>query len=1043
MKRWIKYVLLMIVTLSGVGVSVLEVAAEEVDNHQPMAPDTVVPNEAAQSQPIAPVEENQEETVPSIDVQPPATQPQVDNTADFKIQTIPYTQTLSDYPDDTSKIMNSHSEAKTNAGLNQLMVEQANLPATYKSSADEIESGKVIKSQPTVFTTLGGANHMVAFYNSIEDAVNKNNPIPISGASYDGWYEDTFKQDGVNLAKVKIGGMEGYVDVSDIQIIPPTLVKARSFYQKENNNWIYYEANDPIMSDQYTTYNLGKAPRGVKNNTKYVLTGDEEYTPMDGGKSVRSFNYFQNLPGRVTTSYNANDFKRYLASRGRSDSQYYNATQAFFDAQNLKGVNALLLFAMANHESAYGTSYFARSCNNYYGRGAYDSDPGQACKIVGFDRPYDGAAAQAFFLSNDFFDTLDWRYYGSHPGNKASGMNVKYASDPNWGAKLASHMQQADAYLGSKDYNKYSIATTNGSTVYKDAALQQVQKVTGAGKPINDYNTRPGIPVVVTGSDHGNYEIQLDNGRNLGPSGELFAIMAQHGQFPQYDGNSPYGAFVPNGVSSFCTEYKNFDQNQGYVPGNSLTILNHHNFISPQDVSQDSKYPIINNNVQGPIAYSVYQNGKWQDPVGNNNIIGDVNSDSPITAITIDNKTNLKSLPFRTHVSMEGWKSIKDDGEISGSDHLDHAVEAIQLDPNTDLLNNYDVYYRVHSKSFGWMDWAKNGNISGSVGKATAINAMQVYVVNKGATFAGSFTQPYICDTFTYQTHHSLSGWSTMLSNNDVSEDINNQHQLEAIRIFLPTNIQGNVDAQAYCQDYGWIQPVHNGEVIGTVGQSKRMESYRLHLTGDISNRYQLVSKAFVSGFGYTSVGQDNDVIGSQHIATPMYQVVVRLIDKNDKVKPTKNTLVSDIFSAQGHVESIGWMPNAYPGQIVGTQGRGLRLEAIKIFNQFGDNSNITYQAHVQDIGWQDWVKNGELAGTQGRSLRMEALRIKLEGRAASYYDVYYRAHVQNIGWQNWVKNGELAGTQGRCLRMEALEIKIVLKSNYQNTDIELNRRGA
>lgn len=96
--------------------------------------------------------------------------------------------------------------------------------------------------------------------------------------------------------------------------------------------------------------------------------------------------------------------------------------------------------------------------------------------------------------------------------------------------------------------------------------------------------------------------------------------------------------------------------------------------------------------------------------------------------------------------------------------------------------------------------------------------------------------------------------------------------------------------------------------------------------------------------------------------------------------------------------------------------------------NNLPYKGSIQYRAHVQTDGWQQWVGEGELAGTEGRSLRMEALQINLSGDLAKYYDVEYRAHVENDGWQNWVKNGALAGTQGRGLRMEALQIRLVKK---------------
>jgi len=54
-------------------------------------------------------------------------------------------------------------------------------------------------------------------------------------------------------------------------------------------------------------------------------------------------------------------------------------------------------------------------------------------------------------------------------------------------------------------------------------------------------------------------------------------------------------------------------------------------------------------------------------------------------------------------------------------------------------------------------------------------------------------------------------------------------------------------------------------------------------------------------------------------------------------------------------------------------------LEAIQIQleGDIGDFS-VIYQAHVQNITWQEVVKNGEIAGTTGKSLRLEAIKIFL-----------------------------------------------------------------
>ena len=43
-------------------------------------------------------------------------------------------------------------------------------------------------------------------------------------------------------------------------------------------------------------------------------------------------------------------------------------------------------------------------------------------------------------------------------------------------------------------------------------------------------------------------------------------------------------------------------------------------------------------------------------------------------------------------------------------------------------------------------------------------------------------------------------------------------------------------------------------------------------------------------------------------------------------------------------------------------------------------SGDVTYSAHVQNIGWQDWKKDGEISGTVGEKLQMEAVKIKLTG---------------------------------------------------------------
>ena len=112
----------------------------------------------------------------------------------------------------------------------------------------------------------------------------------------------------------------------------------------------------------------------------------------------------------------------------------------------------------------------------------------------------------------------------------------------------------------------------------------------------------------------------------------------------------------------------------------------------------------------------------------------------------------------------------------------------------------------------------------------------------------------------------------------------------------------------------------------------------------------------------------------------------------------------------------------------LGTSGKGLRIEAIKIRANTNYKGSVEYSTHVQNIGWQNFVSDGNIAGTVGSSLRIEAIKIRLTGDLANHYDIYYRVHSQNIGWLDWAKNGEEAGTLDCSLRLEGIEIKLVSK---------------
>lgn len=943
----------------------------------------------------------------------------------FEVVYQDYQQTSRDtYNENTDEMSNAHSEGKNNAGNQELIINTNGRSATLNEEGIEIINGKIVKSEPTVFSTLGGSSKLVPFYKSVDDCINRENQIPISGAAYDGLYLETIVKDGSYIAKVVIGGLEGYVDVNNIQIIPSELVKARSYYVNENGIWNLYEANDPLTSSEYSVFNLGTAPSWAVANQKYVAGVDNTYQNLSTGEVRSNFDYFQHLPMRAMTEYNAVQFQSYLQSKGKTNSQYFNSTAGFFDGGKKKGVNPLLLFAMANHESAYGTSTFARKCNNFFGRGAFDTDPDKACQIVGFNSAYDGAAAQAYFLSGEWADAIDYRYYGSHPGNKISGINVYYASDPNWGVKVANHMRDIDNYLGGKENNKYSIGVVTPTQIYRDSTLSVGRTITDMNSKTHNYRQQAinggGIPTIITGNVGGTYRIQLDTPANNGPTQTMAYYPANRGSFPNYDGPSSTRVTVPSGSSSFVVEYGNFYDQQGYIAGGTVNIMNHTNFKIPS--SEDTNL----DNVRSDIVYATRDNtDAWSSAVGNGQVSGKENYNNPITGLKL--KSNVgKNVTYRAHIANEGWQDIKYDKQVSGSER-NNAIEAIQLDLTDGLWQTHDIYYRVYVKDNGWLGWARNGQLAGSLGYGKPIYAVQIQIFKKGQKPSGTIGNSYISDQFLYQAHYGNAGWTGFTQINNQDKQVKEDQELQAFRLFKPSTIGGDILYEAHVQNIGWQGQKANGEIIGTIGRGLRLESFKIKLTGEISQRYKLYYKSYVKNAGWSAYASDYHVSGCESAGLPILATAPQLVEGNSSISGAYNDpAYGKMIKGQYHQENIGWKNGADVGDM-GRTSQGLRLEAFKLSSQV-PGVKLTYQAQVENIGWQQWVNDGQMMGTEGRGLRLEGMRIKITGPKAAYYDVQYQAHVQNIGWQQWVSNGQLSGTQGRGLRLESIRVKIVPK---------------
>lgn len=133
---------------------------------------------------------------------------------------------------------------------------------------------------------------------------------------------------------------------------------------------------------------------------------------------------------------------------------------------------------------------------------------------------------------------------------------------------------------------------------------------------------------------------------------------------------------------------------------------------------------------------------------------------------------------------------------------------------------------------------------------------------------------------------------------------------------------------RAHCQNLGWLDPVHDGQTAGTTGKSKRMEALKIDVrkVGDGSAKLEV--NAHIQGIGDK----------------------IYVIDKD-----THDT-------------------------IIGTVGESRRIEAIAIKIMEGlTGKRIKYRIHVDKLGWSEWKYDGDMVGSKGLSLCIQAIQIAIK----------------------------------------------------------------
>ncbi|HSQ88850.1 cell wall-binding repeat-containing protein, partial [Romboutsia sp.] len=314
---------------------------------------------------------------------------------------------------------------------------------------------------------------------------------------------------------------------------------------------------------------------------------------------------------------------------------------------------------------------------------ARDDNPSDAKYFSSIEKCIDEFAK--YYMTNRYLNPKSGNYYGSNVGNKNLGCNVKYASDPFWGEKASSFMNEMDVYLSSQgkgdDYNRYKIGMVNKLSDVKDS------------QGISLYNAYKGHAVIVSDNRGEVVEINPDRITPLNVTNPI-------------PGSYSWGM-------------------KGYITKGNIDIINQQNSNIVVDtiigVDRYETAAMISDNQNYTTAIIVNSDKTLADGLSASGLSGATNA--PILLTQKDN------LPKDTKERLEGVNKvyIVGDTEVvskSIEDELKlNKIEVIRLGGATRVETSYEVYKEIQKIN---PDIDKVFLVNGYIGEADAMSVSPV-----------------------------------------------------------------------------------------------------------------------------------------------------------------------------------------------------------------------------------------------------------------------------------------------------------------------------
>ncbi len=418
---------------------------------------------------------------------------------------------------------------------------------------------------------------------------------------------------------------------------------------------------------------------------------------------------------------------------------------------------------------------------------------------------------------------------------------------------------------------------------------------------------------------------------------------------------------------------------------------------------------------------------------------------------------NTESVSLEDVVSEESVETFVEDSDVTAEPE---GTEDEISETDADVAVDSEILEDVIPETVPEADDTPEGEVKQEVVPEVSDEAASVPVTNSapasevievpeesvvGQTLEAAATSPY---EVKYQAHVQNIGWMSTVSslkNGAFAGTTGKNLWMESLKI--DSNGLKGLTYSAHVAEIGWMDFVsadNKNSYAGTTGRSLSMEAIKIKLEGENAEKYDVYYRAHVTNFGWLGWAKNGEAAGSAGYAYTLQALEIKVLPKGQTPKGYEAS--RPVFREKLRVfhnvssQNIGWIGRGEAiGTVLGTTGRDLYMDAIRLETNGAAGVGIAYSTHISNVGWTKEVSNGKVSGKSGSPNSIEAIKIWLTGENADQFDVYYQAHVTNIGWLDWTKNGAPAGSSGMAYTLQAIRVVVQPKGSMLPGELGLS----